>query len=108
MQIIMSRIVIQKLQKDFRGKIAVDVNLTLENGIYGLLGENGAGKTTLMRLLSGLLKRTAGEILYNGKNIEKLGMAYRKVIGYLPQSFGYYEDYTAKHFLLYLAALKDL
>jgi len=79
--------------------------MTIIDIISGFLG---AGKTTLMRLLSGLLKKTGGEILYNGENIENMGMAYRKVIGYLPQTFGYYEEDTAEYFLLYLAILKDL
>lgn len=105
----MSEIIFKNVHKHFKGKRAVDnINLSLNNGIYGLLGENGAGKTTLMRLLSGLLKKTSGEILYNGENIENMGMAYRKIIGYLPQAFGYYEDDTAEYFLRYLAVLKDL
>lgn len=55
-------------------KTAVDhINLTLTSGVYGLLGANGAGKTTLMRLICGLQVPTSGRILFNGKDIAKLG-----------------------------------
>lgn len=97
------------LTKKFGGKIAVnDLNITLPNGVYGLLGANGAGKTTLMRLLCNLQDPTSGKIYLNGKNIVGLGEKYRAMLGYLPQHFGYYPDFTALDFLLYIAALKGL
>ena len=77
-------------------------------GVYGLLGANGAGKTTLMRMLCGILEPTSGDILYNGRSIFDMGGAYRNLLGYLPQEFGYYPNYTAKEFLLYIAALKGI
>lgn len=99
----------KNLTKRYGQKTAVDhLNLTLTNGIYGLLGENGAGKTTLMRLLCGIQTPTSGKILLNGKNIQKMGVDYRRSLGYLPQHFGYYPDFTAQEFLSYLAALKGL
>lgn len=97
------------LTKKFGSKIAVsDLNITLSNGVYGLLGANGAGKTTLMRLLCNLQNPTSGKIYLNGKNIVGLGEKYRAMLGYLPQHFGYYPDFTALDFLLYIAALKGL
>lgn len=97
------------LTKKFGSKTAVnDLNLLLSNGVYGLLGANGAGKTTLMRLLCNLQNPTSGKILLNGKNIAGLGEKYRSLLGYLPQYFGYYPDFTALDFLLYIAALKGL
>lgn len=97
------------LTKKFGGRIAVnDLNLTFTNGVYGLLGANGAGKTTFMRLLCNLQNPTSGEILLDGKNIAGLGESYRKLLGYLPQHFVYYPDFTAIEFLLYVAALKGL
>lgn len=97
------------LTKRFGSKTAVkDLNLTLTNGVYGLLGANGAGKTTLMRLLCNLQTPTAGKILLNGKNTVRLGERYRDLLGYLPQHFGYYPDFSALDFLLYLSALKGL
>ncbi|MDO5345161.1 MAG: ABC transporter ATP-binding protein [Lachnospiraceae bacterium] len=97
------------LTKKFGSKTAVnDLNLTLTNGVYGLLGANGAGKTTLMRLLCSIQSPTSGKIVLNGKNIAGLGEKYRTLLGYLPQSFGYYPDFTALDFLLYVSALKGL
>lgn len=84
------------------------INLELENGVYGLIAPNGAGKTTLIKLLTTLSFPTEGEILWNGTNIIELGERYREVVGYLPQAFGYYRDQTPVQYLKYLAALKGL
>lgn len=97
------------LTKKFGGATAVnDLNITLSKGVYGLLGANGAGKTTFMRLLCNLQNPTSGRIFFNGKNIAGLGEKYRNLLGYLPQHFGYYPDFTANDFLLYIASLKGL
>lgn len=84
------------------------IDLTLEHGIYGLLGSNGAGKTTLMRIMTDLLVPTTGRVLYNGKDISVLGPVFRDKLGYLPQDFGIYPNFTAEQFLLYIAKLKGL
>lgn len=98
-----------RLTKQFSNKIAVDrISVTLEPGVYGLLGANGSGKTTLMRMICGILNPTSGDILLNGFSINSLGENYRKLIGYLPQDFGYYPDFTAKEFIYYIAALKGI
>lgn len=97
------------LTKQFGSKTAVnDLSIVVSNGVYGLLGANGAGKTTLMRLLCNLQEPTSGKILLNGKNIAGLGEEYQNLLGYLPQNFVYYPDFTALDFLLYVAALKGL
>ncbi len=98
-----------ELTKKFGSKTAVNhLNITLSNGVYGLLGANGAGKTTFMRLLCNIQTPTSGKIVFNGKNIAGLGEKYRDLLGYLPQHFGYYPDFTALDFLLYVSALKGL
>lgn len=84
------------------------VNLTLEHGIYGLLGPNGVGKTTLMRIMTDLLVPSTGRVLLDGKDISALGPAFRDKLGYLPQDFGVYPNFTAEQFLLYIAKLKGL
>ena len=100
-------LVIDRLTKQFQNKIAVDrVSLRLNNGVYGLLGTNGAGKTTLMRMLCGILQPTSGTIAFDGMDVSEEG--YRAILGYLPQDFGYYPEFTAMDFLLYMAALKGL
>ena len=100
---------IDRLTKHYGHKIAVDrVSATLTPGVYGLLGANGAGKTTLMRMLCAILEPTSGEVRLDGKDVVGMGEAYRDVLGYLPQDFGYYPSYTAAEFLSYIAALKGI
>lgn len=100
---------LQNLCKRYGAKCAVDhVNITLVPGVYGLLGANGAGKTTLMRMLCGVLKPTSGSIRLNGKTMEELGEQYYARLGYMPQDFGFYPDFTAREFMLYMAAVKGL
>ena len=85
-----------------------DLNLTITNGVYGLLGVNGAGKTTLMRMICTLLPPTSGKILCDGKDIFKMDGEYRNLLGYLPQEFGFYPDFTVKDYLMYIASLKGI
>lgn len=98
---------LDRVTRQFNTKIAVDhIEYTLTDGVYGLLGANGAGKTTLMRMLCTLLKPTEGQIFCNGEEIDAMGGEYRRLLGYLPQDFGYYPDFTAQRYLKYLARLK--
>ena len=100
---------IENLTKKFQDMTAVDgVSCTLTTGVYGLLGVNGAGKTTLMRMLCTLLKPTGGRILWDGKDIFELDGAYRRVLGYLPQDFGFYPDFTVRDYLRYISSIKGL
>ena len=100
---------IKDLSKEYGSKKAIkNFNVTLTNGVYGLLGANGAGKTTLMRIICGIQTETNGEILLNNKNIHDLGEEYRNILGYLPQNFGYYPNFTAYKFLMYISSVKGL
>ena len=95
--------------KRYKDKDAVrEVDYTFTNGVYGLLGENGAGKTTLMRLICGVMQPTEGKICCDNLEISGMGAEYRILLGYLPQDFGFYPDFTAERFLRYMAALKAL
>lgn len=100
---------LKNLCKQYGTKCAVNhVNASLSPGVYGLLGANGAGKTTLMRMICGVLKPSSGSIRLNGKSIEELGERYYSHLGYMPQDFGFYPDFTAREFMLYMAAVKGL
>ena len=96
-----------RLTKQYKNKIAVDrISFQFKEGVYGLLGANGAGKTTFMRMLCGILTPTGGEVSFDGIPVET--EEYRACLGYLPQDFGYYPEFGAMDFLLYLAALKGI
>ena len=85
-----------------------DMNIRITNGVYGLLGVNGAGKTTLMRMICTLRTPTSGQILCDGKDILKMEGEYRNLLGYLPQEFGLYPEFSVKDYLLYIASLKGI
>ncbi|MFC7370751.1 ABC transporter ATP-binding protein [Fictibacillus iocasae] len=102
-------LIVQNVTKNFGTFNALNnINLEFRNGVYGLLAPNGAGKTTLIKMLTTLLFPTSGSIIYNGKDIIKLDEEYREILGFLPQEFGYYKNYSPTAYLLYLAALKGI
>lgn len=105
----MNKLEIVNLTKSYKYKNANEnIKLVLESGVYGLLGPNGAGKTTLMKQIATLKQPTSGKILYNGKDINTLDENYRAIVGYLPQDFDAYKNFSAKEFLLYIGALKGM
>lgn len=98
---------VDRVTKQYKNKIAVDrLSFTLKTGVTGLLGANGAGKTTLMRMICGILAPDSGELSLDG--IPVRDERYRDVLGYLPQDFGFYPEFTGRDFLLYFSALKGL
>lgn len=100
---------IKKLKKNYGDFTALDdLDLVLENGVYGILGANGAGKSTFLNLLTDNIKRTSGEILYNGTEILSLGLKFRRKVGYTPQLQGMYEDFSAGQFMRYIGSLKGM
>lgn len=102
-------LILTDLTREFGTFVAVDhINLTMTKGVYGLLGVNGAGKTTLMRMICTLLKPTNGSITCDGKDIFRMGGEYRSLLGYLPQDFGFYPEFTVKDYLLYIASIKGV
>lgn len=100
-------LLLDRVSKQYKNKIAVDgISAKISPGVIGLLGANGAGKTTLMRMICGLIKPSKGSIAYDGLDVgDEL---YRDKLGYLPQDFGYYPNFTAMDFMLYIASLKGL
>lgn len=103
------RLEIKNLKKSY-GKVEAlkEISLEMENGIYGILGPNGAGKSTLINLLTDNVRRDGGEILLNGNDILELKGEYIKILGYMPQDQGYYEDFSVKAFLMYIAKMKGI
>lgn len=100
-------LIIDRLTKQYKNRIAVDcISAKFQKGVYGLLGTNGAGKTTLMRMICGILKPTGGTISFDGVDVSE--ESYRSILGYLPQDFGYYPEFTGQDFLMYMAALKGI
>ncbi len=100
-------LILDNVVKQYQNKTAVDsISLSLKPGVIGLLGANGAGKTTLMRMICGILKPTQGRITFDGLDVSD--EMYRDVLGYLPQDFGYYPNFTGRDFLMYIAALKGI
>lgn len=97
---------ITKKYKDFT--VLEDINLTFENGVYGLIAPNGAGKTTLIKMIVTLLRPTKGVIRWDGEDVWTLDWKFRELMGYLPQQFGYYRNYSPRAYLRYIAALKGL
>jgi len=100
---------IENLSKSFGDVKALNkVNLNFTPGVYGILGPNGAGKSTLINLITNNLVREEGRILWNDKDILRDNRDYRKILGYMPQQQGYYENFTAGAFLMYIAHLKGI
>jgi len=102
-------LVIDRLSKRYGQHWALhELSLRCEPGMLGLVGPNGAGKTTLMRMVATLLEPSEGTIRWNGQDVVADGEALRMVLGYLPQDFGIYPEFTGRQFLRYLAAMKGL
>ncbi len=101
-----SIIEIKELTKRFGKRIAVnDLTFNIQSGeIFGLVGPNGAGKTTAMRMLVTLLKPDQGEIIVGGYSIKKNPNDARRIIGFMPDSFGVYGDMTVNEYLDFFGA----
>jgi ABC-2 type transport system ATP-binding protein len=85
-----------------------DFSLEIENGIIGLLGPNGAGKSTLMKIIATISKPSGGMLELDGQNLLKDPGYIRRILGYLPQDFGVYDNLNAIEFLEYIAAMKGV
>lgn len=103
------KIVINNLTKAYGQNIAINsLDLTLTDGIYGILGPNGSGKTTLINLLVDNIKRTSGSIIVDDKDILDLGSHYRALIGYMPQQQALYDDFSICMYLKYMCSIKGI
>lgn len=84
------------------------ISFSLTPGLYGLLGPNGAGKSTLINIITGNVRATSGRVAWNGENVVKLGILFRRVLGFMPQQQNLYDSFTGRQFLLYLISLKEI
>ncbi len=100
---------VENLSKRYNGHWALrEVSLQCGRGMLGLVGPNGAGKTTLMRIVATLIPQTEGAVKWDGRDTRTDGQGVREVLGYLPQEFGVYGEFSGRQFLRYLAAMKGL
>lgn len=100
---------VKGLSKRYGKLLALDnFEYNFTPGVYGILGQNGAGKSTLLNLLTDNLKRTQGQILWQGQEILSLGWRWRAQVGYMPQAQGTFDSFSARRYLAYMAELKGL
>jgi len=104
------KLVIENLTKTYKNGVKAIDNLSIEigTGMFGLLGPNGAGKSSLMRTIATLQSPDSGSITFDDINVLEDNMSLRKVLGYLPQSFGVYPKMSAEDLLDYFATLKGI
>ncbi len=101
---------VRNLKKHFGPKVAVNgISFTIERGeVLGFLGPNGAGKSTTMRMLTGFIPPTEGEITVGGHNVVENPIPAKRLIGYLPENAPSYADMTVRSFLSFAAELRGL
>lgn len=105
----MSDFRIENLTKEYGDLRALDhLNLEIKEGITGLLGHNGAGKSTLLNILTRILEPTSGTILYEGQEIQTLGLEYNDLIAYMPQQLALDLELSVYGFLKYMQAMKKV
>jgi len=98
---------LQNVMKKYKKKYALsDFSFKFKHGIYALIGPNGAGKSTLMNIISGNIIPDEGKVLWNEKEIAKIPIDFRSILGYMPQQQNLYNNMSLKIFLEYIAALK--
>jgi ABC-2 type transport system ATP-binding protein len=103
-------IVVRHLTKAFRKKVAVDgISFEVPRGrFFGFLGPNGAGKSTTIKMLTGLLRPTEGEVVIEGHPLEKELLAVKRLIGILPEELPLYERLTGEEYLHFAGRMYGL
>ena len=104
------KISIEGLSKIYpNGNRAINnINLEINDGMFGLLGPNGAGKSSLMRILVTLMKPSSGKVTIDGLDLVKDRKEIRKMLGYLPQDFRFFSKLKTYEFLDYAARLSGI
>lgn len=106
----MNKLELKHITKTYKNGVKAldEINLTITNGMFGLLGSNGAGKSTLMKTIAGLQSPDQGSILFNDFDIVNDTNFVKKQLGFLPQDFGVYPKISAMDLLNHLAILKGV
>ena len=106
----MSTLEVRNLTKRYRNTVAVDqVNFRVASGeVTGYLGPNGSGKSTTVKMLTGLVEPSGGEILFNGDDVRRDFMRFKKQIGYVPEEAYVYPSLTAMEYLELMGRLRGL
>jgi len=101
---------VKGLFKKYEAQIAVaDLSFTIEKGsVVGFLGPNGAGKSTTLKMIAGYLEPDAGEVVLNGISNQKEPIAFKKMIGYLPEANPLYEEMYVKEYFSFLASVHKI
>jgi ABC-2 type transport system ATP-binding protein len=102
--------IVQQLSKNYAAQKAVtDLSFSMEKGeVVGFLGPNGAGKSTTLKMIAGFLQPDQGTITLNGIALAKDPIAFKKMVGYLPESNALYDELYVKEYLQFLAAIHQL
>jgi ABC-2 type transport system ATP-binding protein len=103
-------LVVNGIAKKYGTQTAVDqLTFSIENGsVVGFLGPNGAGKSTSLKIIAGFLEPDAGEVILNGISNQKDPIAFKKLIGYLPESNPLYEEMYMKEYFSFLASIHKI
>lgn len=104
------KLTIQNISKTYNNNVQAlkNINLEIDNGMFGLLGPNGAGKSTLMRTIAALQDADHGSIQFGDIDISKDKQSLREILGYLPQEFGVYPKVSASDLLDHMAVMKGI
>ena len=106
LHILRKTFILTSLKKSQAKHALSGISISFSAGLYGILGPNGAGKSTLIHIITGTLAPDSGSVLWCGK--PATGIAFRRILGYMPQQQGLYDSYTGRRFLAYMAALKEI
>lgn len=101
---------VKGLVKKFGSKVAVNgISFTVHDGeIYGLLGPNGSGKSTTMKILSGILRPTAGRVIVEGLNVAKDPIKVKEIVGYVPETPVLYESLTPSELFNFVGSIRGI
>lgn len=101
------KVTLKNVTKKYDDKTVLnDISYVFDHGVYGLLGANGAGKSTLLNTICGSIRPNSGDVLFDDLSIKSDSTKVYTDLGFLPQEFRYYPEFTGLEFLIYIGLLK--